>query len=108
VKHRGDNRRKGPPFGQRKPYASDRLRLTTRRHHNQDRAHAGIPGTPDPPLSATTARRQPPGRNRLQAPTAYPGGAQAPSRAAGAFAGKGIPAEPLARRSEIGCSTLQP
>ncbi len=57
---------------------------------------------------ATTARRPPAGRNRLQAPAAYPGEVQRPSREAGAFAVKGIPSEPKAGRSEIGCSTLQP
>ncbi len=59
-------------------------------------------------LSTVTARRQPAGRNRLQVLAAYPGEVQRPSREAGAFTVKGIPAEPLARRAEIGWSTLQP
>ncbi len=36
------------------------------------------------------------------------GAAQGPSYEAGAFAVKGIPSKPIARRSEIGCSSLQP
>jgi len=58
--------------------------------------------------SATTTRRQPAGRNRLQAPAAYPGEVQRPSRKAGAFTVRGIPSEPMARSKEIGCSGLQP
>ena len=70
----------------------------------QSRRPASEPAHP----SATTARRQPGGRNRLQAPAAYPGEVQRPSPEAGTFAVKGIPSEPMARRREIGCSTLQP
>ena len=60
------------------------------------------------PLGATSAGRHPVGRNRLQAPAAYPGAVHRASRTAGACAGKGIPKEPMAGRSEIGCSFLQP
>jgi len=54
--------------------------------------------------SATIARRQPAGRNRLQAPAAYRDDVQRPSRKAAAFAVEGIPSEPMARSTEIGCS----
>ena len=108
MKHAEDKRSGGPPLGQRKPYASDRLRLTTCHHHNENQGQAGVSSTLDPRLNATTARRQPAGRNRLQAPAAYPGKVQSLSREAGAFAIMGIPSEPMARRSEIGCSRLQP
>ncbi len=59
-----------------------------------------------PPLGATSAGRHPVGRNRLQALAAYPGAVQRASRTAGACAVKGIPKEPMAGRSEIGCSFL--
>jgi len=74
------------------------------RSRSQSSRPAGNPAHP----SATTARKQPAGRNRLQAPAAYPGRAQCPSSRAWAFADKGIPSEPVARRTEIGCSGLQP
>ena len=45
--------------------------------------------------------------NRLQVPAAYPGEAQRPPREAEAFAVRGIPSEPVARRTEIGSSLLQ-
>ena len=108
MKHAEDKRSGGPPLGQRKPYASDRLRLTTCHHHNENQGQAGVSSTLDPRLNATTARRQPAGRNRLQPPAAYPGEVQPPSRGAGAFAVKGILSEPRASRSEIDCSVLQP
>ena len=59
-------------------------------------------------LCITTARRHPASRDRLQAHAAYPGDGHRPAREAGAFAAKAIPSEPMARRSEIGRSALQP
>jgi hypothetical protein len=46
--------------------------------------------------------------NRVQPPAAYPSEAQRPPGDAGSFAVRGIPSEPVARRTEIGCSILQP
>lgn len=64
-------------------------------------------GHPEHP-SATTARRQSAGRHRLQATAAYPGEVQRRSRGARTLAVKGIPSELTVRRTEIGCSRLQP
>jgi len=47
-------------------------------------------------------------QNRLQALAAYPGANQSPSREARDFAAKGMASGPMAGRTEIGCSTLQP
>ena len=47
-------------------------------------------------------------RYRPQESAAIPGGVKRPYRVAGAYAVMGIPPEPKARRSEIGCSALKP
>lgn len=85
-----------------------------RRHHLHESEvqgavyRAGIvnPATPSP--RATTARRQSSGRIRLQPPAAHPGALHRPSREAGTIAVTGIPSDPVARRTEIGYSFLQP
>ena len=58
--------------------------------------------------SATVPPHRPAGRKRLQASAAYPGEVEHPSRRAGACAVKGIFAEPMAARAEVGCRSLQP
>jgi len=109
VNNGGEEGKEGPPLGQPKPRTTDCVRLTTYcHHHNENQGQAGVSSTLDPRLNATTAPRQPAGRSRLQASAAHPGKVQSLSRGAGAFAAKGIPSDPMARRSEIGCSTLQP
>ncbi len=50
---------------------------------------------------------RPPAEVDCRRPQPIPVKVQRPSREAGAFAVKGILSEPMARRSEIGCSTPQ-
>jgi len=52
--------------------------------------------------------RHPGGRNRLRGPAAYPGRAHCQSGRASALTVEGLPSEPEARRSGVGCSRLQP